>query len=314
MSVLAVLLTYLAYICNGAKLPSKTMGFYCLIADDTVPGYTSTSNWTPQLYDFQINGTNVIFLTFINPEKMPAVPPAMATLAQCKGKPGCPPATTPVIFSIGGQAYSTKPWSWLSSVSAAESMAAEVATWDEKYGCDGVDLDIEGGAGNSQTSAQALVAFAKKLRSINPNLIITQPVYGYPQVTAEDTMVNQGFTAQRTSNGLVDAIGIMEYNDDESIMYVKNYGNGTSQWVGFPITVNVPYEDIICGIQGTANDNSITHMAGEIKQKGLGGMMVWLSSVFDPATGKMAFTYGNGGMDASKAKSSAWEQAKNDMK
>ena len=108
-------------------LPKGVMGFYVLIADDTVTNYTSTDNWQPELYDYEIKGTNVLWFTFINPEKMPSVPPAMANLAKCKGNPGCPPKSTPVIFSIGGEAYSNKQWSWLETQSAAESMAAEVA-------------------------------------------------------------------------------------------------------------------------------------------------------------------------------------------
>ena len=55
-------------------LPFRTLGFYCLIADDTVTNYTSTDKWQPELYDYQINGANLLFLTFINPELMPAVP------------------------------------------------------------------------------------------------------------------------------------------------------------------------------------------------------------------------------------------------
>ena len=108
-------------------LPKGTMGFYCLIADDTVSGYGSESEWQPNLYDYQITGSNVIFLTFINPNKMPAVPPAMANLAKCKGQAGCPNATTPVIFSIGGEAYSKHDWPWLKNQTTAEAMAAEVA-------------------------------------------------------------------------------------------------------------------------------------------------------------------------------------------
>ena len=112
---------------TSAPFGSKILGFYCLIADDTVKNYTSTSDWQPMLYDYQINGTNVIWLTFINPENMPSVPPAMSNLAKCKGQTGCPPQNTRVIFSVGGEAYSNRPWSWLQSQSAAESMAAEVA-------------------------------------------------------------------------------------------------------------------------------------------------------------------------------------------
>lgn len=51
----------------------------------------------------------------------------MANLAQCKGQSPCPNKETPVIFSIGGEGYSEKPWSWLKSKSEAEAMAAKVA-------------------------------------------------------------------------------------------------------------------------------------------------------------------------------------------
>eukprot|EP01084_Bolivina_argentea_P154126 268701_1 len=77
-------------IASSLSLPKGALGFYCLIADDTVSGYTSTAEWQPSLYDYQIQGVNVAFLTFINPHKMPAVPPAMANLAKCKGQAGCP--------------------------------------------------------------------------------------------------------------------------------------------------------------------------------------------------------------------------------
>eukprot|EP01084_Bolivina_argentea_P229092 386738_1 len=236
----------------------------------------------------------------------------MSNLAKCKGKPGCPPTNTPVIFSIGGESYSNKQWPWLASQSAAESMAAEVAQWDTKYGADGIDLDIETGAGNSQASGDNLVAFAKKLRSLNPNMIITQPVYGFPQVTAENTMVNQGFTKDSKSLGLIDSIGIMEYNGVESLQYVKDYGNATSEWQGFPITVNVPYSDILAGINGNAGSSAIMQMANSIVSQGLGGMMIWLSSVWDATRNQAAFTYGGGAMDATKTNTttgSAWAQA-----
>eukprot|EP01084_Bolivina_argentea_P053696 98537_1 len=177
-------------LCN--PLPTKMIGMYCLIADDTVQGYTSKDNWQPQLFDFQINGTNVIWLTFINPIDM-AVPPAMANLAKCKGQPGCPPMNTKVIFSVGGEAYCNKKWDWLSTKEKALATAQNVAKWDTDYGADGIDLDIEGTAGMDQTSATNLVYFAQQLRSLNPNLLITQPVYGYPQITAENDMVNNGW-------------------------------------------------------------------------------------------------------------------------
>lgn len=61
-------------------------------------------------------------------------------------------------------------------------MAAEVATWPSKYGCDGIDLDIETGAGDVPNSGVNMVFFLKKLRQLVPNIYIGQPVFGYPQV------------------------------------------------------------------------------------------------------------------------------------
>jgi hypothetical protein len=51
---------------------------------------------------------------------------------------------------IGGYVYSLKenPWEWLTSKEAAESMAERVAEWPNKYNCDGINLDLEDGAGN----------------------------------------------------------------------------------------------------------------------------------------------------------------------
>jgi hypothetical protein len=36
----------------------------------------------------------------------------------------------------------------LTSKDAAEAMAVKVAEWPEKYNCDGIDIDLEDGAGN----------------------------------------------------------------------------------------------------------------------------------------------------------------------
>ena len=240
----------------------------------------------------------------------------MSALAKCKGQPGCPSISTPVIFSIGGYLYSLEPWSWLESQSTAESMAAEVAVWDTKYGADGIDLDIETGAGNSQTAGNNLVAFAKKVRELNPKLLITQPVFGYPQVTAENTMVNNGFTKNGQTNNLIDSIGIMEYSGLTSLQYVEDYGNATNEWDGFPITVNVPYDRILAGIEGSASSSTIQQMAQDVNQEEIGGFIVWFGSVKDMTRGgKMAFSY-NGGDDATKTMSSngdAWQKAKNTM-
>ena len=59
-------------------------------------------------------------------------------------------------------------------------MAVNVAAWPTLYGCDGIDLDIEEGAGDPTSAGANLDFFIKKLRQLVPNIYIGQPVYGYP--------------------------------------------------------------------------------------------------------------------------------------
>ena len=65
---------------------------------------------------------------------------------------GAVPSDTYISFAIGGAAYSKNPnpWAWLTSQEAAEAMAVEVATWRDLYNVDGIDLDIEAGAGDQE--------------------------------------------------------------------------------------------------------------------------------------------------------------------
>jgi chitinase len=87
-------------------------------------------------------------------------------------------------FCLGGYAYSVKvnPWPWLTSKEAAEEMAERVAEWPEKYGCDGIDLDIEDGAGDAEGAGKNMIHFVRKLKELQPKMIIGQPTYGYPAV------------------------------------------------------------------------------------------------------------------------------------
>ena len=61
-------------------------------------------------------------------------------------------------------------------------MAAKVALWPEQYGCDGIDLDIEDGAGDAAGAGPNMIHFIRKLRELNPKMIIGQPTYGFPAV------------------------------------------------------------------------------------------------------------------------------------
>ena len=86
---------------------------------------------------------------------------------------------------LGGASYSEgayNPWPWLDTQTDAEAMASEVSQWPSQYGCDGIDLDIETGAGDSDEAAANLVAFVVALKQLAPNLYVGQPVFGYPTV------------------------------------------------------------------------------------------------------------------------------------
>ena len=89
-----------------------------------------------------------------------------------------------MLFAIGGYAYSINPnpWQWLTTREAAEDMAQEVASWRDLYNIDGIDLDIEAGAGDRAEAGPNMVHFIRKIKSIYPDFIISQPTYGYPQV------------------------------------------------------------------------------------------------------------------------------------
>ena len=64
-------------------------------------------------------------------------------------------------------------------------MAEKVAKWPELYGCDGVDLDLEDGAGDTPKAGPNMIHFVRKLRELQPTMIIGQPTYGFPQVNQE---------------------------------------------------------------------------------------------------------------------------------
>jgi hypothetical protein len=289
---------------------------YVLVADDTDKVYTSTHTWTPQLFPYQQTGSNVIYLTFLNPKLMPTVPPAMAALAQSRGsgRPGAVPAGTAILFAIGGQAYSQgESWDWLTSSAKAEAMAAEVAKWPEKYGCDGIDLDIETGAGTVKGAGANLVAFVAKLKELAPKMIITQPVFGSPSsVPAANRILEASYnkTLHKPAYGSLSKVGIMVYSGTGSEEWIQYYTEGCSkhctQW-NCPLAACVPKTDMVLGIDGSAAAGSIATIANDVNSKGLGGVMVWESSALDSATGKRGLVYGP--MDSSIAKLDAWASA-----
>jgi len=271
--------------------PKKILGLYILLADDTEDGFGSDSTgWTPELFPWQQEAANVLFFTFIHPGTM-AIPPSYRTLAASRGsgQPGSVPRDTVIMFAIGGYAYSLKPnpWHWLTSKDAAVQMAAEVATWPEKYGCDGIDLDLEEGAGAKGEAGPNMIHFIRKIREIRkaaglPRMIISQPCYGYPQVQAESDVINESWDKKQNSQDLADSIGLMVYNGHDSLNYVVKYndGPGLTEWgAWFPIKVSVPKNAILLGAQGNTDPSSISKLASEAVSQDLLGIMVWYSSV-----------------------------------
>jgi len=305
-----VLLALLIGLSWAKSLPHRTLGFYALLADDTVPNYGSNANWQPMLPQYMSKGSNVLFFSFINPTDM-KVPPAYTNLAKTRGKNenGSIPVNTIIMFSVGGESYSNhpNPWPFLASESAATAMAKQVAQWPSLYGCDGIDIDIETGAGDASNVGPNMDTFVQVLKQTNPGMIVTQPVFGYPQVAAENYIVNHSWDVNSKKLGLVDAVGIMVYQGTQSLQYVKNYAEGSKQWQGFPITVDVTTTDILCGIEGSASGNDLASLAGSIKSQNLGGMIVWFASVIDSKTQQKAFSYGFD--DATNVASSMWANA-----
>merc|ERR1711936_259611 len=267
--------------------PSKVLGLYVLLADDDEDGFDSTAQWNPELFPWQQKAANVLFFTFIHPGTMD-VPPSFQKLAASRGgdAEGSVPSDTVIMFAIGGYSYSLhpNPWSWLTSKQAAEEMAAKVATWPEMYGCDGIDLDLEEGAGARREAGPNMIHFIRKIREIRkaaglPRMIISQPTYGYPQVQAEIDVINASWDSDGSSSNLADSLGLMVYEGTQALNYVKNYANGSGQWQGFPVTASAPTNTILLGAKGAASSSSITSLAKAAVEQDLLGIMVWYASV-----------------------------------
>ncbi len=160
------------------------------------------------------------------------------------GQPGAVPAGTLILFTIGDY---ISPWNWLTTREKAEAMAEEVSQWRLLYNMDGIDINIESGAGDDIDASANLIHFIEKLRELDPGIIINQPTFGYPQVLAQNSVINASWNPDSSSNDLADSIGIMVYEGTSSLEYVENYAHGSEQWEGFPITVNVPYNAIMAG-------------------------------------------------------------------
>jgi len=291
------------------------VGLYSLLADDSDARYTSHSLWQPALHPYQQQGFSTLYLTFIRPDTM-EVPPAFVQLTQSRGSnaPGAVPANTRIIFAVGGIAYSTSinPWPWLTSPDAARSMAQRVARWSEQYGADGIDLDIEDGAGHDMRAGKNLIEFVRELKRIKPSFLVTLPVYGYPQIPAANELVNAAFGPDGRDYGLLDSIGIMVYEGTQALDYAGNYAKipGKGRWEGFPIQADVPRHKIVFGLKGSADDSTIRSMSAAVKAQKFGGIMAWYGSVLD---GKQTALRYAPDWDSNVNRSEEWQKARRNL-
>lgn len=262
------------------RLPKHILALYLLLSDDTTR-FNAEYDWRPQLHDYQIRGANVFILTFINPANM-KVPIAFRNLAATKGTsaPGAVPSNSKVLFSIGGEGYSLSynPWDWLTTPEKAKEMGARVAKWEKEYNCDGIDLDIEAGAGDHPAAGENLLHFTRAVRAnTSPSFIIIVPVFGWPQVTGVNQLVS---TAYGDGNQLeqLDGVGIMVYQGAESLNWVYQYTEATSRGNG-AITSNVPANAVILGVSGKAPASIVNQLVDAVIKEEYLGIMVWLASV-----------------------------------
>lgn len=210
-------------------------------------------------------------------------------------------SSTKIIYSLGGYSYSldTNGWrKWFGSADSARQLAQQVSQWQ----CDGVDMDIEQGAGDDETMANNMVVFVQELKRLRPDFIVTQPVFGYPQIFSESLMTVKSWNTQGASQNVADAVGIMVYTGSQALQYVTQYtGAQCTQWwcalcnsakVDTPCTA-VPTNAIFAGLGGDASQTDVTAVcSAQFNGKGIGGYMVWYASADN------GFQYAGGSNDA----------------
>ena len=133
-----------------------------------------------------------------------------------------------------------------------------------------------------------MVVFAQELRRLKPNFIITQPVFGYPQVFSESLITVKSWNAQGTSLNLADAVGIMVYTGSQALQWVGQYTSAACSQYWCPLCNNakvdqpcttVPPSAIFAGLGGDAAQADVNAVcSASFNGKGLGGYMVWFAS------------------------------------
>ena len=123
-----------------------------------------------------------------------------------------------------------------------------------------------------------MVHFVRKLKELNPSMIVSQPTYGWPQVKAEIDVINASWDSDGHKLGVADSIGLMVYEGTSSLNYVKNY-DSSKRWQGHPISAAVPNNAILLGAKGVTSSSAIQQLAARAVAEDLLGIMVWYASV-----------------------------------
>ena len=153
-----------------------------------------------------------------------------------------------------------------------------MALWKDLYSIDGIDLDLEEGAGSNKIAGPNMVHFVRKLKKLNPSMIVSQPTYGWPQVQAEMDVINASWDTDGNKKNIADSIGLMVYEGTNSLNYIKNY-DSSKRWQGHPISAAVPNNAILLGAKGVTSSTAIQELARRCLADDLLGIMVWYASV-----------------------------------
>ncbi len=79
------------------------------------------------------------------------------------------------MYSVGGSGYSERVddwYRWFGTAKSARELASYVGN-PYNWPCDGIDIDLEQGAGEDHTISENLIVFVQELRRLRPNFIIT---------------------------------------------------------------------------------------------------------------------------------------------
>ena len=80
-------------------------------------------------------------------------------------------------------------------------MAERVAKWPEEYGIDGIDLDLEDGAGDTPKAGPNMIHFVRRLRQLQPKMIIGRILFIFNDSNGKCLTTMKSVNNTLTQNG-----------------------------------------------------------------------------------------------------------------